>query len=490
MANINNQLKQTDLPQVGDYLVRFIDLDGTVLKEEWVNSGEDATPPNNPSYDSENLTFSSWNNSYSNITRDINIGATYHTMYESFTMAFITLTPITGLNVTLYLNKSDNSPLTVFWDGTNYNTYTNVGNFNTGAHTYPAYGDYLIQIGIVGGSGTYSFGNGSTSTTFCGGSTQSLRNQLTKVYIGSFGVTNINAYAFYNNQSVTMVSIPNSVTTIGNYAFAYMYSLYNIIIPSSTTSIGTSCFYGGYSLRTAIISNAVTSIGTYSFQSCTALTSIILPNITTLSASMFNGCKALVKVVLPSGLTTIGGSAFYSCFALTSITIPSSVTSIGSDAFYSCESLTSLIIPSGVTSISDRLCQNCYSLINVSIPSGVTSIGTYVFANCYSLPNVTIPNTVTSIGSGAFYYCYKLTNMSIPSSVTTIGSDCFSTCYSLIQYKFYRTTPSLLGNTNVFSSINSICKIYVPTAYVTQYKTATNWVTFADYIYPLSDIGE
>ena len=39
-----------ETPTDGDYLVRFIDYDGTILKEEWVDSGEDATPPDLPDY--------------------------------------------------------------------------------------------------------------------------------------------------------------------------------------------------------------------------------------------------------------------------------------------------------------------------------------------------------------------------------------------------------------------------------------------------------
>ncbi len=52
---------------------------------------------------------------------------------------------------------------------------------------------------------------------------------------------------------------------------------------------------------------------------------------------------------------------------------------------------------------------------------------------------------------------------------------------------FNRTTPPTLG-TSAFYNINSICKIYVPDASVTAYKSATNWNTYADYIYPISEM--
>ena len=99
-------------------------------------------------------------------------------------------------------------------------------------------------------------------------------------------------------------------------------------------------------------------------------------------------------------------------------------------------------------------------------------------------------SSVTSIGNNAFQYCYSLTNISIPNSVTSIGNNAFHSCSSLLEYKIYRTTPPTLAAITAFTGINSICKIYVPDASVTAYKTATNWSTYADYIYPLSDIGE
>ncbi|MBP3496094.1 MAG: leucine-rich repeat domain-containing protein, partial [Clostridia bacterium] len=103
--------------------------------------------------------------------------------------------------------------------------------------------------------------------------------------------------AFYNNNKITKVTIPNSVT-----------------------SIGGSAFYNCASLTSVTIPNSVTSIGYDAFSNCTSLTSITIPD----------------------SVTSIGESAFEDCTSLTSVTIPSSVTSIGSFAFYGCDSLTSI----------------------------------------------------------------------------------------------------------------------------------------------------
>ena len=57
-------------PTSGDYKVTYIDIDGTVLKEQWVDSGEDAHHQPNPTYDGTRLVFNNWNQDATNITSD------------------------------------------------------------------------------------------------------------------------------------------------------------------------------------------------------------------------------------------------------------------------------------------------------------------------------------------------------------------------------------------------------------------------------------
>jgi hypothetical protein len=266
-----------ETPTDGDYLVRFFDYDGTILKEEWVDSGEDATPPNLPDYTVATnkrpaLTFQGWNNSYTNITGNKDIGAIYIPT-DGKTHAFVRLTVVSGKDVTLYLSKTDTSTLSIDWGDNITTTHTDSGNFNT-SHTYSDYGDYEIKIWISSGSGEYGFGNGYSSP-FVG------KNILMYLFIG------------------------NNVSSIGDYAFS--------------------------------------------------------------------SCRSLTSINLPANLSSIGGSAFRSC-------------------------------------------------------------------------------------------------------------------RSILKYVFNRTTPPTLANKNAFYSINSICKIYVPNASVNAYKSATNWNTYADYIYPMSEM--
>ena len=62
-------------------------------------------------------------------------------------------------------------------------------------------------------------------------------------------VTLIESYAFYECDSLTSVTIPDSVTTIGDYAFEYCTSLTSVTIGNSVTTIGRYAFYNCTSLR-------------------------------------------------------------------------------------------------------------------------------------------------------------------------------------------------------------------------------------------------
>ena len=258
----------------------------------------------------------------------------------------------------------------------------------------------------------------------------------------------------------------------------------------SSGMFSSSGFSPNYYCTEIRVGDSVTSIGSSAFQYCYSLTSVTIPDsFTSIESSAFYSCYSLTSVTIPDSVTLIGNNAFNHCYSLTSVTIPDSVTSIESSAFYSCYSLTSVTIPDSVTSIETQAFYNCYSLSSVTIPDSVTLIGSSAFYGCYSLTSVTIPDSVTSVWSSAFYGCYSLSSVTIPDSVTLIGSQAFILCYSIIKYDFTSATSiPTLSNTSAFTNINGICKIYVPDALYDEWITATNWATYADYIYKASEM--
>lgn len=76
LTNININKIVTALYEINTYIVTFVDHDDEVLKVEEVDHGNDATPPANPN-NKLGHHFTSWDNSYINVTGDINVKALY-----------------------------------------------------------------------------------------------------------------------------------------------------------------------------------------------------------------------------------------------------------------------------------------------------------------------------------------------------------------------------------------------------------------------------
>ena len=310
------------------------------------------------------------------------------------------------------------------------------------------------------GTVTVDWGDGTTPDVLTGTSTSTVKWTPTHEYAapGDYVIllTVDGSMGFYGNNMGNQYSgilRYSSGTDIRN--IVYHNSVQRIEIGDGATIIGTSAFYSCYSLTSITIPNSVTSIGTY----------------------VFYNCYSLANITIPYGVKTIGDGAFYNCNSLASITIPNSVTRIATDAFYNCYSLANVTIPYGVTSAQFYY---CYSLASITIPNSVTSISLFY---CYSLASITIPNSVKSIGTNAFYNCNSLASITIPNSVTKIGSSAFQNCYGVRYYDFtHHTAVPTLSSTNAFQNIAADCEIRVPAALADEWKAATNWATYANYI--------
>ena len=162
------------------------------------------------------------------------------------------------------------------------------------------------------------------------------------------------------------------------------------------------------------------------------------------------------------------------------------VTEIRGNSFYANWSLKTIVFPDSITTFSNKNnFDGCYSLKEIIIPNSVTTIDSnYIFANTFTLEKVImLTDSITTIPGYAFYQCYCLRSLKIPKTVTTIGANAFYYCYSLLEYDFSQhTSVPTLSNTNAFTRINSACKIKVPNSLLSQWKAATNWSTYADYI--------
>lgn len=437
----------------GTYLVRFLYLDienGVLVHkniDRYVNAGETVVAPSidatlAATANSCALEFVEWNHTdLTNVNWNKVIGATYRNATESGirkTHAFVVVTSASGLVLPVYFNKSDTSTLTISWgDGSADYTTTSSGNLNT-THTYSTAGKYEIKMWISSGTGTYGFGNGSSTTVFLAGNTTSYYDCLRSLFIGDNVVTLPN-YSLYTNRSLSIISIPKNVTSIANSVFRLQFNLRNITLPNSVTSIGDSGFRDFYGLR---------------------------------------------NISLPISLTTIAASAFAGCINLERLHVPSSVTSIDINIVSGAYNLKSINFPSGLTTLSTGSCTNCYGLQTVFYNTTLSTLTGFV--SCYNISSFVIPNTITTISNSCFQGT-GLKSISIPASVTSIPLSCFQGCLGLnaITLNLF-TAPSTittLANTNAFASTNTALRIYVPVGSLAVYQGASNWSTYANQMY-------
>lgn len=497
--------------------VNFIDYDGTVLYSYTAAEAQALTElPANPSH--TRLTAQGWNwtltqikDQLTNVGGKVWVGQMY-TTESGATEIDIELDNPDCLSP--YLTIAVNGTVSVDWgDGTATSTITGTSDttLTYTLHEYATIGNYTIKISVV--SGYFSFYNASNAkaSILSVYSVDSNRN-YSKIYTGTVkrifigDSTRIGSYAFAYCHSLQSVTIPSSVTSISGTVFQCCYSLQSVTIPSSVTSISSGMFQNCQSLQNITIPSGVTSIGSQAFYSCQSLQSITIPDgvtsiqsslfqycytlnsvtipssVTSIGSNAFTSCQSLQSIIIPNNVTSIGSYVFSNCYSLQSITIPSSVTSIGASAFQSCRLLQSITIPSNITSIGNYMFSSCQSLQNITILSNVTSLGVQAFYNCDSLQSITIPSSVTSIGNQAFQACKSLRSITIPNNVISIGSSAFSDCYGVEEYHITPTTPPTLSNTNAFSGIVPGTIIYVPSASLDTYKTATNWSTYASYM--------
>lgn len=115
----------------------------------------------------------------------------------------------------------------------------------------------------------------------------------------------------------------------------------------------------------------------------------------------------------------------------------------------------------------------------VQINNRCKAIVDRAFFNCSGLTSVTIPNSVTSIGGWAFRYCSGLTSVTIGNGVTSIELGAFDNCTDLKNIVLFPSVPPTLDTDSIPATVQNI---YVQQSSEERYKTATNWIAFAEKI--------
>lgn len=133
---------------------------------------------------------------------------------------------------------------------------------------------------------------------------------------------------------------------------------------------------------------------------------------------------------------------------------------------------------------------NAAGITTLNLPSSITSIGKIAFATCSDLVNVIINSATIPSLYGTFYQCRVLERIDIKGKVTTIDYNAFAECNSLNTLIIRGSSRASLANVNAFSGTpitSGDGYIYVPSALLSSYKSATRWSTYASQIRAIED---
>ena len=358
-----------------------------------------------------------------------------------------------GWNWTLENIKANGTPLNV---GANYITDDGATRFyldipEGGVLTMP-----LMIYQSVSGGVAISWGDGQTETIS-----------------GTGNVQTSHTYAAAGKYTLTLLPAEGCTINFGH----------SVAVQNVFGSCGNQYLVLQANVKKVELGRGFSELRAFSLQNMRAVTCISMPaGITYMQSACFGTWEALKAIALPKNLTTLGGSVLTSCTSL-AVVAASDSTYPANNFLTGAYAAHKLTFRKALNSIGNFALQNCYALSAVYGIGNVTSMGNAAFQNCRNLCNDLPALKITSVPANCFSGCYSLNRLRFAGAVTSIAAGAFTNCYGILSYDFTAcTSVPTLANANAFTGINANCEIQVPAALVDEWKAATNWATYADYI--------
>ena len=302
--------------------VTFYDYDGAIIysytAEEFLALTEMPPLPRQ-----QGLICQEWNWSFEDAIEYVaeygvlDVGATYITD-DGKTRLYIRIAAEGRMDVPLYFQQTVANGVTIDWgDGSDTETLSGTGKVNT-THRYASIGDYMISLDVAEGC-TLNFGHQSSSSTIVGSTDNNnlvYSNRLYKVEIGS-GVARIETLAFYKNQNLRHITIPNNIKDIGDYIFQQCISLEFVAYPKNVkTNFITGINSGCTNLHNISFPKNM-AIARYTVQNCNLLNSVVLsPSTSILDIDTISTCYSLSSIVIPRSITTVSALSLRNCYGM------------------------------------------------------------------------------------------------------------------------------------------------------------------------------
>ena len=174
--------------------------------------------------------------------------------------------------------------------------------------------------------------------------------------LGGHTVTQIYGWAFFDKDTLTNITVPETVTSFGEFAFANCDSLVEINFPENMTIMEEAAFSCCTSLKSAVVPKNVATLPERCFEKCSSLTSVTFKSDTALKVikrNAFNGCSSMTSFNIPDSVQVIEGYTFAGCDILKSVKLPANLTKIQYATFFYDSKLKKVFIPATVISIEE-----------------------------------------------------------------------------------------------------------------------------------------
>ena len=186
--------------------------------------------------------------------------------------------------------------------------------------------------------------------------------------------------AYYRNQQLQKVVLPESIQEAGQFAFARS-SVTEITLPEGAGTIGYGAFYHCDELRLVVLPETIENVEPKAFD-YTAWIRDFQENGTEdflVSGNVLVAYRGNAgQVVVPEGVRVIAGEVFADHQEIETVTLPESAVVIGEAAFSNCNHLKNVYFGNQVKQIKDRAFFGC-SLSSVELPEVVEEVGTKAF---------------------------------------------------------------------------------------------------------------
>ena len=256
--------------------------------------------------------------------------------------------------------------------------------------------------------------------------------------------------AFYKS-AITSIELPSSCLNLGMYVFESCSKLASVTLPNGLTEIPMGLFQGCESLTAISIPETVATINQSAFES-TALTALNLPaSVTTIKSNAFNNSPiSNISVAGTNTSFTVIDGALYSADKRFIYLYPRTTESKSYDiiddcvaviggAFYGCD-IKTVTFPEGFIGIdSYGFCKS--DLESVKLPKSLSEIWEQAFAGT-KLTSITLPEGITRLNEAVFGDCTNLTTVTLPTTLTDVGNRAFFRCTALTTINCLGTTPA------------------------------------------------